>query len=37
MDAEIEIQKTPDIFTNTTGEVINQGVETIANGWQPFS
>ena len=37
MDAEIERQKTPDIFTNTTGEVINQGVETIANGWQPFS
>ena len=37
MDAEIERQKTPDMFTNTTGEVINQGVETIANGWQPFS
>ena len=37
MDAEIERQKTPDMFTNTTGEVINKGVEIIANGWQPFS
>jgi len=33
MNAEIERQKTPDIFTNITGEVINQGVETISNGW----